>query len=60
MRLIENFRPEVVMVVGIGASVMRNDGRRKAYLGDVVIPDYLHYAEYGKLAGGQMLSSYSP
>ena len=60
MRLVENFRPEVVMVVGIGASVIRSDGKQAAFLGDVVVPDYLHYAEYGKISHGRFLSRYGP
>lgn len=58
MRLVENFRPEVVIVVGIGAAVVRADGKSAALLGDVVVPDYLHYAEYGKIAKGRHLARY--
>lgn len=60
MRLIEHFRPEILIVVGIGASVVRENDTRDAYLGDVVVPDYLHYAEYGKIAGGRHLRRYQP
>lgn len=45
-RLIEDFRPEIIMVVGIAGGI---DGRDGIELGDVVVPSYLHYAEYLKL-----------
>lgn len=58
--LLENFRPEIVVVVGIGASVIRSDKKQEVLLGDVVVPDYLHYAEFGKIAEGEHLARYVP
>jgi nucleoside phosphorylase len=47
--LIEQWRPEVVLLVGIAGGI----GERGPWLGDVVVPDYLHYAEFRKLSGGR-------
>lgn len=44
--LLEWYRPEVVVVVGIGGGILR-DGRGPG-LGDVVIGRYVHYADYTK------------
>jgi nucleoside phosphorylase len=43
--LIEHWRPDVVMLVGIGGALSSGD----AGLGDVVVPDFLHYGEFRKL-----------
>jgi nucleoside phosphorylase len=45
--LIELFRPEVLLVLGIAGGIA---GRGPA-LGDVVAADYLHYVEFRKLTG---------
>jgi len=46
MQMIEDFRPEVISVVGIAGGVAGRDG---IALGDVVVASYLHYAEFRKL-----------
>lgn len=45
-RMVEDFRPELVTVVGIGGGI---EGRDNVAPGDVVVPSYLHYAEFRKL-----------
>jgi len=45
-RLIEDFRPELVIVTGIAGGI---DGREGVRPGDVVVPHYLHYAEFCRL-----------
>ena len=56
--LIEHFRPELILVVGIAGGI---EGRGKVFVGDrkvpvatgdVVVPEYLHYSEFVKLIGG--------
>ncbi len=44
--LVEDFRPEVVLVVGIAGGIV---GREGVALGDTVVPDYLHYADFRSL-----------
>lgn len=44
--LIEAFRPEVLIVCGIGGGVEGKDGIE---VGDVVVASYLHYSEFRKL-----------
>ena len=49
--MLEWYRPEVVLVVGIGGGIQRGADPSKASgpkLGDVVIGRYVHYAEYAK------------
>ena len=46
--LIEDYRPEVVLLVGIAGGL---DGRDDVAPGDVVVPDYLHYAALRSLKG---------
>jgi nucleoside phosphorylase len=48
--LLEHWRPEIVLVVGIAGGIPRADGPQ---LGDVVVPSYLHYAEFRKLTERQ-------
>ena len=43
--MIEHWRPDVVMLVGIAGALSSGD----AGLGDVVVPDFLHYGEFRKL-----------
>ena len=57
--MLENYRPEVLVVVGIGAAIVR-DGTGHAFLGDVVVPEYLHYSEFAKIAKGRHLQRYLP
>jgi nucleoside phosphorylase len=45
---IELWRPDIVLLVGIAGALESSD----AWLGDVVIPDYLHYGEFRKLTAG--------
>jgi nucleoside phosphorylase len=47
--LLEDFRPEVVILVGIAGGIARRDDIRP---GDVVVADYLHYSEFRKIVGG--------
>jgi nucleoside phosphorylase len=50
-KLIERWRPDIILVSGIAGGIPSND----PWLGDVVVPDYLHYGEFRKLtrAGGE-------
>lgn len=43
--MLEHWRPDVLMLVGIAGGLSSGD----AGLGDVIIPDYLHYGEFRKL-----------
>src|SRR4051794_23994911 len=43
--MIEHWRPDVLVVVGIAGGLASGD----AGLGDVVIPDFVHYGEFRKL-----------
>jgi len=45
--MIELFRPEVVVVCGIGGAVENRDG---VLPGDVVVASYLHYNDFRKLS----------
>jgi nucleoside phosphorylase len=45
--LVEAFRPEVLIVCGIGGGV---EGKDDIATGDVVVADYLHYGEFRKLS----------
>jgi nucleoside phosphorylase len=54
-RLIEDFRPEVVAVVGIAGGIQGRDG---VVLGDVVVASYLHYGEFRKLVEAGDLRRY--
>jgi nucleoside phosphorylase len=65
-RLIEDFRPELLIAVGIAGGI---EGRGKVFvkdkptsvaLGDVVVPEYLHYSEFIKLVSGDRLHRYFP
>ncbi|HVQ59580.1 MAG TPA: hypothetical protein VMS60_11805 [Solirubrobacterales bacterium] len=47
--LLEDFRPEVVLVCGIAGGIAGRDG---IDVGHVVIADYLHYVEFRKLSAG--------
>ncbi len=44
--IIERFQPEVLMIIGIAGGIY---GRDSVQLGDVVVADYLHYAEFRKM-----------
>jgi nucleoside phosphorylase len=45
-RALEHWRPEVLLVVGVAGGILAPGGPA---LGDVVVPDYVHYAEFRKL-----------
>jgi nucleoside phosphorylase len=45
-KLIEHWRPAVVLVSGIAGGIESEDGPR---LGDLVVPDYIHYADFRKI-----------
>jgi nucleoside phosphorylase len=47
--LIESFQPEMVLIVGIAGGIA---GRDNIQLGDVVVANYLHYAEFRKATDG--------
>lgn len=59
-RLLEHFRPEVIILVGIAGGIQRlvtdNDGtmhwRGDALPGDVVVGEYVHYADFTKNEDG--------
>ena len=59
-RLLEHFQPEVIILVGIAGGIQRleapNNGtarwRGDALPGDVVVADYVHYADFTKNEGG--------
>jgi len=53
--VLEDFRPEVVALVGIAGGL---EGRDGVHLGDVVIPSYVHYVEFRKLTGAGDLRRY--
>ncbi len=55
LKLIEDYRPEVVMLVGIAGGIA---DRSNVALGDVVVPHYLHYGEFMKLSGRGELRRY--
>jgi nucleoside phosphorylase len=55
LKLIEDFRPEVISVVGIAGGIA---GRENVALGDVVVGSYLHYAEFLKRGESGDLARY--
>jgi nucleoside phosphorylase len=55
--LIEEFRPAFILLVGIAGGI---GGRGELGLGDVVVPDYIHYGAYRKLVEGKSLARYLP
>ncbi|GAA2140467.1 5'-methylthioadenosine/S-adenosylhomocysteine nucleosidase family protein [Actinomadura napierensis] len=49
--VIEHWQPQVLVLVGIAGGI---DGYDDISVGDIVVPDYVHYAAFAKLsAGGQ-------
>jgi nucleoside phosphorylase len=62
--LLEDWRPEVLVVSGIAAGLRRAKGPKgQRYLegpvvGDVVVGTYVHDAEYMKVDGGRLLARY--
>jgi hypothetical protein len=55
--LIEDYRPEVVVVIGIAGGI---SGRDNVQPGDVVVPDYLHYADFRSLRKEGDLARHAP
>ena len=53
--LIEEFRPAFILLVGIAGGIGGRDG---VALGDVVVPNYIHYGSYRKLVQGKSLARY--
>jgi nucleoside phosphorylase len=53
--LIEEFRPAFILLVGIAGGIGGRDG---VGLGDVVVPNYIHYGAYRKLVEGKSLARY--
>jgi nucleoside phosphorylase len=53
--LLEDFRPETVLVSGIAGGI---EGRDGIALGDIVIADYIHYWEFRKLGAKGDLPRY--
>jgi nucleoside phosphorylase len=54
--ILEDFRPELVVLVGIAGGIGARDDIRP---GDVVCADYLHYSEFRKIVGGTDRRRYS-
>jgi nucleoside phosphorylase len=54
---LEDFRPEVLVLVGIAGGIA---GREGIQPGDVVAPNYLHYGEFRKLTSENDLRRYEP
>lgn len=48
-KLIELWQPDVVLLVGIAGGVYKGKGPG---LGDLVVPDYIHYADFRKITEG--------
>lgn len=55
LKLIEDYRPELVMLVGIAGGIA---GRSDVSVGDVIVPNYLHYGEFMKITGRGELRRY--
>jgi nucleoside phosphorylase len=55
--IIEDFRPQYLIVVGTAGGRSQQDGLR---LGDVVVADYLDYSGYWKYAAGRVLERKLP
>jgi nucleoside phosphorylase len=47
--IFEYWRPDVIVLVGIAGGLSAED----AGLGDVVIPDYIHYGDFRKISAGR-------
>jgi nucleoside phosphorylase len=45
-KLVEHWRPEVILISGIAGGIEADDGPQ---LGDLVVPDYIHYADFRKI-----------
>jgi nucleoside phosphorylase len=56
-RLLEYFRPEILIVLGIGGGFQGRDG---LCLGDVVVANYIHYYEFQKWSGGVSQKRFTP
>lgn len=61
--LIEDWRPELVVLVGVAGGIVRPgpEGSLKGpNPGDVIIAEYIHYGEYTKNVDGERLRRYFP
>lgn len=55
--IFEDYRPDFLFLVGTAGGMTDRDG---LHLGDVVVPDYVHYAEMQKLVEGKTHRRYLP
>lgn len=55
--LIEDFRPNFILLVGTAGGIRRRD---PVSPGDLVIPDVVHYGEYWKHEAGKRQARYNP
>jgi len=53
--ILEDYQPEVLLLVGIAGGIAGREGVRT---GDVVVPSYLHYGEFRKLTSSGDLRRY--
>jgi nucleoside phosphorylase len=55
--VIEHWRPELLVLCGIAGGI---SGREGVKLGDIVIPEYIHYCSYAKLSEDGTQRRYMP
>lgn len=55
--VIEHWRPELLVLCGIAGGI---NGREGVKLGDIVIPEYIHYCSYAKLSEHGSQRRYMP
>ncbi len=55
--VIEHWRPELLILCGIAGGIT---GREGVKLGDIVIPEYIHYCSYAKLSENGTQRRYMP
>jgi nucleoside phosphorylase len=55
--LVEEWRPPFILLCGIAGGVSTKDNLQ---LGDVVVPDFIHYAEISKVVDGTTQARYVP
>lgn len=60
--LLEDWRPEVVILVGVAGAIVRmeDDKLDGLHPGDVVGIEYVHYGEYAKRSAGKRFKRYLP
>jgi nucleoside phosphorylase len=61
-KLLEAFQPEALILVGVAGGVQRKSGETWSgpTVGDVVVADYVHYADFTKNVEGEELMRYYP